>query len=274
MRNVIFITSSSSSGYLPETLAYIAATGYSFTTPQSDGIDRWFRDVLGYSNGSYSTYNVFSRIQLAYLSLTGTYTADRVNAVSPGTYNYTDTGSPTYSTSAGTLNVAYNGSSQYSDTGFTPNGLTTFASSDMTGFGYHRVDTNSDSNATMGEVGGGNSFMVIGSAFKTITSGAQTAYNQADASAINGLWFTSWSNSSTVNSYYNGANIKAVSVSFNNTPTRSFYLGAFHSSSPGYGGPNTQDFHIEVKGAWSDAEAQLIYNATKALKSVFGVTWL
>ncbi len=279
MRKAIYITWAwGGSGYLPETTAFISAENAawaSFTTPQSNAIDRWFRDMMWQANGSYSTFNVYSRLKIVYLSLNGSYAPDRVNAVSPWTLNYTDTGSPTYS--AVTRSVAYNGTwspAQYSDTWFTPNGSVTFWASDFTGFWYHRVDTHNDTNATMGEVGWWNSYMQLTSTGKTVVSGARTAFNASNANPVNGLWFTSRSNSTTLNTYANGSNIAAVTTTFNNTPLRSIYLGAYHSSSPGYGGPCTIDFHIEVTGAWSNGEAQMIYNATKALKAVFGITWL
>ncbi len=268
---------SNSSGYLPETIAYIAAenaAGRFFTVPESDGIDRWFRDLFGYFNGSYSTFNVFSRITVCNPYLAATFAADRVNAVSPGIFDYVDTGSPTYSSSP--FRVSYNGSSQYSDTTFTPNGSNTFGTSDFTGFGIHRADTTSGTGVggQVGELGGGNSYMNLATAFKTINLSAQSAFNQPDAHAINGLWMTYWNNSGTLKTMYNGGVIKTVSIAFNNSPNRSFYQGAVHSSSPVYGQACSFDFHIEVKGAWTDAEAQLIYDATKALKSVFGIIWI
>lgn len=264
--------------YLPQTVAYLsaeAAGGATFTTAQKDAVDRWFRDMLGYSNPAYPTSNVYSKIKIAYLSLAGIYGADRVNAITPGTFNYTDTGSPTYSTTDRT--VRYNGTSQYSDTTFTPNGSTSFTTSNFTGFGIHRFDTTTGggSNGQVGEVGGGNSYMNLATSWKTIVNGARTAYSQTDTRPINGLWFTSWSNSTTLNTYYNGAKIKTVTSTFNNTPSRSLNQGAIHAAVPVYSyRPSTFDFHIEVLGSWTDAEAKLVYDATKALKSAFGVIWL
>jgi hypothetical protein len=264
--------------YLPQTNAYIAAEiagGATFTTPQKDAIDRWFRDMLGYPNPAYPTSNVFSKIKVAYLSLTGIYGADRVNAITPGTFNYTDVGSPTYSTTA--KNVRYNGVNQYSNTTFTPNGSTSFTSSNFTGFGIHRVDTAGSvtTNGQVGEVGGGNSYMNLATSYKTIVNGAKTAYSQSDTRPINGLWFTSWSASNILNTYYNGTKIKTITTAFNNTPTRSLIGGAINAAVPVYSSASsTFDFHLEVLGAWTDAEAKLIYDATKALKLAFGVTWL
>lgn len=251
----------------------VITAGGSLNTTQQNGIDRWFRDMKGQANGSYSTYNVFSRIMWAYLFTQGVSAArDGINAKSPGTYNFTDTGSPTYSSS--NLTVAYNGSSQYSDTNHTPNGeFTTFANSDLTGIGVHRTDTNNDTNATMGEVGGGNTFIKTTATFEVMTLSGSAAMNQAQTRSVNRLWACSWASSSTINAYYNGANVKTSSITWGNTATRSVYLGAFHGASPGYGGANTIDFAYGVKGAWSDAEQQMMYNATKALKAAFGITW-
>lgn len=275
-RRFVYIRATAGTSYDTDAQTYInavIAAGGTLNSTQQAGIDRWVRDMKGESNGSYSTYNVWSRIMWAYLFTQGHSAArDGINAKNPGTYNFTDTGSPTYS--SGTLSVAYNGSSQYSDTNHTPNGeFTTFANSDLTGIGVHRVDTNNDTNATIGEVGGGNTYMVTSATFETMLVSGSTAINQAQTRSVNRLWASSWSDSGHVNAYYNGANIKTTTATWGNTASRSVYLGAFHGASPGYGGANTIDFAYGVKGAWSDAEQQMMYDATKALKAALGITW-
>ncbi len=278
MSNLILSGVGSGSGFLPETLAYIAAengVGNSFTGIQETGIDRWFRDMMGQFNGSYSTFNVYSRIVRLDLSLTGTAVGDAINAVNPGVYDYTNTGSPVYSTI--NLNVTYNGINNYSNSNFVPNGSSTFATADFTGYGFHKVDTNhgTSAGACFGAIGGGNSFVNFdAAASKTILNCAQTAYNQIDANVLNGLWDTSYSSAGTLNAYYNGAVIKVNSSSFSQTPTRSLLYGAFNNATPGFGGIMTLDFTYEKRGAWTNAEVQMMYNATKALKAVFGITWL
>ena len=268
-----------SASFDPDATTYINAVvsaGGTLTSPQQTGINRWFLDMKGTANGSYSTYNVFSRIVLAFLYTQGVSAAqDAINAVSPGTYNGTDTGSPTYN--ATNLTVSFNGSSQYTDTNHTPNGESiTFANSDLTVMGIHRQDTNNDTNATVGEVGGGNSYMQIQGTFPAMILSGSTAVNASMTHAVNGLWSDSWADASTLNAYYNGSNIKANSTAWGNTASRSVYLGAFHGGSgPGYGGAIITDFYFEGKSAWTDNEMGMMYNAGKALKVALGGTaWL
>jgi len=264
--------------YLPQTTAYINATGFAFTTAQKDGIDRFFKDITGVSNPSYTTFNVLSKMVVLYPSLTGTSVADKINMVNPGSYSYTETGSPTYNTS--TKSVAFNGTTQYLDTTFTPNGeLTTFANSDFTGYGIHRVDTNIDTNATSGEVSGGNSyaFFLGGAAGPGVIQmilSAQTANSTSKAFPTNSWYMASWASSTTINAYANGTNINTQTLTWNNTPTLSSYIGGYHSGGgANYGGPSTVDMYFSVRNTWSDAEVTFIYKATKALKVIFGITW-
>jgi hypothetical protein len=258
--------------YLPQTTTYITATGYSFTTAQKGYLNRWFGDLTGVANGSYATANILGNFVCVYPFVTGTFAADKINASNPGTNNCTDTGSPTYSTS--NLTVAYNGSSQFSDTGFNPNNHvdpTTFS-----GMMVHRRDTNDDSNATYGVVSSGSSYGIIRS-----DTNRQTfiATNRSDAStgssAVANLWSSTYSSATVLNAYKNGSNIKAnTGLTFNNTGNQTLYIGAFHGGSgASYGGANTVDFFAVTKGNWSDSDNLLVYNATKALKSSFGVTW-
>lgn len=253
----------------------VISAGGSLTTAQQDGINRWFQDMKGVANGSYSTQNIFSQIKLAYLYTQGVSAArDCINAVSPGTFNGTDTGSPTYNST--NLTVAFNGTSQYTNTNFTPNGESvTFANSDFTSLVTHRVDTNTDSNATIGEVGGGNSYQQISPTFPTLVMSGSSAISASSSNAVNGLWGASWASSSTLNAYYNGSNIKTNSTSWGNTSSRSVLIGAFNNASPGFGGAITVDFIMELKGALSDANQLMFYNAGKALKVALGGTaWL
>ena len=259
--------------FLPETRRYLnAILPYcSLSKLQQRAIDRYIRDLFGFANSAYATYNVWSKLTLLYPFPAGIYSADRVNLRTPGKYNFTDTLTPTYSQT--TRSVAYNGTNNYSNTNFTPNTSSTFAGSNFTSWGFHRVDINSDTNATIGEVGGGNSFAQISTTGKTIVSGAKTVFSAANSNAINSCWGIGWPSSGTVKSYFNGTVFSTVSVAYDNTPSRSLLMGAFNNASPGFGGACTFDFHWEGYGAWSDEEQKMMYNATKALKKSFGINW-
>lgn len=264
-----------SSAFQTETTTFLNAittAGGSFTIAQQDSIDRFFKDIKGISNPRYTTYNKLSSINIIYPFLTGVSATDKINMVNPGTYNYTETGSPTYSTS--TKSVALNGTSQYLNTTHTPNGSATFGSSDFTGMAVHRIDANSDGNATIGEIGGGNSYMqIISASTKIMVLSAQTANSGSNSQLTARLWWESWSSSSNLNCYYNATLIASTSTTFGNTPTRSILIGAFNAATPGFGGASTVDFYIEVVGSWSDNEEAFMYNATKALAASFGKTW-
>lgn len=244
---------------------------------KKDAVDRLLRDLSGTSNPNYSTSNVLSKIMVMYPFPTGISAADRINLVTPGTYNATETGSPTWSTT--TKSAAFNGSSNYLNTNFTPNGeSTTFNNSDFTCFGIHRVDTNADTNATVGEVGGGNSFFycaggVSGPGFIVCSLSGNTAISASKPYPTNSWYMNVWNSTSLTGSYVNGTNINSVSNTWGNTPTRSAYIGAYQAGSAGYGGPSTVDFYISGKNTWSNAEVLLIYNAMKAFKKAVGITW-
>lgn len=268
-----------SNGYLTETNTYLNsnATLSALSTTHKDGLDRWFRDLQGYSNGSYSTYNVWSKIVTLYPFIGGSFTSLAINAKNPGTYNLTHVGSPTLNANS----ISYNGSSQYSQTNFTPNGnYTSISGSDFTGYSVHRVDTNTDSNATCGETGWGNSYCYFlggasGPGAIAMVLSAKVAIAETKSYPTNSWYMVSWGSSTSMNAYANGTNIKATTPTYDNIPLHQSYIGAFNNNntSAGYGGANTYDFYMSVKGTWNDSEAQSIYNATKALKSVLGVTW-
>lgn len=264
------------SPFQAETVTYLnaeSAIGKTFTTAQQDSIDRFIQDLKGISNPRYTTNNVLSRIKILYPFLTGVEAYDQINMVNPGTYNYTSTGSPTYNTS--TLSVAFNGTSQYLNTTHTPNGSVTLAGSDFTGMCYHRQDVHTDGNATVGETGGGNSYMQIyTSAGFTGSLCGSLLYSGAYTQPSNTWWWMSWSNTTTQNGYNNVTKFVATTNTYGNTPTRSVFIGAFDNGSPaGYGGPATIDYYIQITSTWTDAEEAGVYNATKALKGSFAITW-
>ena len=158
----------------------VASAGGSLTTSQKGYINTWFVNI--------KAAGLFTKMKLCYLYTQGVSAArDAINAINPGTFNGTDTGSPTYSSV--NLNVAYNGTTQYTNSNFTSNNNSTFASSDFSIFGVHRIDTNNDSNATIGALGGGNSYMQIqNSGFNVGVCSANTIYNQTGAGATNNLY--------------------------------------------------------------------------------------
>jgi len=266
-------------GYLTETNTFLAADAAlsALSTTHKDAIDRWFRDLKGESNGSYSTYNVLSKIVTLYPFIGGTSTSMAVNAKSPGTYNLTHTGSPTMNANS----ISYNGTSQYSRTNFTPNqNYTVISGSDFTGFSVHRTDTNVDTNATCGALGWGNTYCYFqggasGPGYVVLILSGKTAISESKSYPTNSWYMASWGSSTSMNAYVNGTNVKATTQTYDNIPLHQSYIGAFNinNSSVGYGGANTYDFYMSVKGTWTDAEAASIYNATKALKSALGVTW-
>lgn len=265
-------------GYDTDAQTYINAVisaGGTLTTAQKNGINRFILDMKGTANVSYPTQNIYSQIKLGYIYTQGVSAArDCINVVLPGTFNGTDTGSPTYNSS--NLTVAFNGTSQYTNTGFTSNGESvTFANSDMTWMVNHRVDTNNDTNATVGALGGGNTYMQIDNNQGAYILSGSTVFSGARTQTVNHLWGMSWSSTSTCNNYDNGVNVKATSTSWGNTLSRSINIGGFNNATPGYGGPNTVDFHMEGKGFLTDANQLMIYNAGKALKVALGGTaWL
>lgn len=257
------------SGYLPETDAYLASDAAlsALSTPIKDGIDRWFRDLMGEANGSYTTYNVWSRLIAIYPMAGATSSSVAVNAKSPGTYNLTHTGSPTIN--AGSW-IVYNGSSQYSDTGFTPSNSNT--TSDMVCYGFHRRDSNNDVDATIGIASTGNSYAVIrNDTFRQFYVATTRTDLSTGSLAVNALWHGSYSSSTVANSYRNGSLLKTnTSVTVQNCGNKSFFIGACQDASlpPIYGGANTVDYVWLANGTWTDAEQTFMYDAFNALQTV------
>jgi len=269
------VPTSSSSGFQTETDTYLAAeaaAGHTFDSSEMYNIDTMFRDMKGLSNPRYTTYDVLSKVTIIYPFLTGVSASDKINMVNPGTYNYTETGAPTYST--GTLSVAFNGTTDYLNTTHTPNGSTSFGSSDLTMFAYHRIDNNTDAGSTIGAVPGGRTDMqILNAVFVAQLICGQYASNEVTAQNSSRLWWASWSSSSATNAYYNATNFQTNSVSYSNTTTSSVLIGAYNNTSPGFGGPTTVDVYVEGTGAWSDGEEGMMYNGLKRLKAAFGITW-
>lgn len=264
-------------GFQTETNTYLAAettAGKTYTSQQQLDIDTVFRDLKGLTNPRYTTYNVLSKLTIIYPFFSGVSASDKVNMVNPGTYNYTETGSPTYSTS--TYSVAFNGTSQYLNTTHTPNCSGTFGGSDLTMYAYHRIDNNTDANGTIGALGCGNTYMQIlnTSGVKLLVICGKTANSSSNSQATARLWWTSFSNSSTVNAYYNGTLMTSTGTTYDNTPTRSILIGAFNNAAVGFGGACTVDFYCEGTGSWSDAEEAFMYNCFKQARAdVLGITW-
>jgi hypothetical protein len=273
----VMVSNAVACAYQTETCTYLtaeAAAGKTYTAQQELDIDTVFRDLKGLTNPRYTTYNVLSKITIIYPFYSGVSASDKVNMVNPGTYNYTETGSPTYSTS--TYSVTFNGTSNYLNTTHTPNGSGSFAGSDFTIFAYHRLDNGTDVGGTMGEVGGGNSYMEILNAFYiNIILCSKTAANEVTAQNSSRLWWASWSDSSTTNAYMNATNVETRSYTYITTPTRSLFIGGINNNgSIAYGGGLTVDFYIEGVGTWSNAEEAFMYNCFKRAKlDINGQTW-
>jgi len=190
-----------------------------------------------------------------------------VNMAKPGTYTFTATGSPTFSSTG----CAMNGTSQYLDCGFTPSNSGTI--SDLSGYGVHRRDANNDLNSTFGIASTGNSYGIIRS---DVNRQMYVSSNRADASsgtaAVANLWSAGWSSSTVLNAYKNGVNIKTnTGLTVLNAGNRSFYIGAGHgASAPIYGGANTVDFFWNRTGALTDANEALIYSGFNDYKTILG----
>lgn len=258
--------------YLAATLAYLNsdATLSGLSKPVKDGIDRWIRDLNGYSNGSYTTYNVWSRIIAIYPIIGGTSTSVAKNAKNPGSYTLTHTGGPTISAAVGS-NIAYNGTTQFSDTGFIPTNDTSV--NDLLAWGIHRRDSNDDGNATHGIASSGNSYGIIRS---DINRQFFIASNRSDAStgslAVNALYHNSMSSSTVLNAYRNGGLLKTnTGQTINSTGVSSFYIGACHGGSTIFGGPNTVDYlWLANNYNWTDNENAFMYNSFNALQTILG----
>lgn len=260
----------STNGYLAVTNTYLNsdATLLALSTPIKDGIDRWFRDLNGYANGSYTTYNVWSRLIAIYPMIGGTSTSSAKNAKSPGVYDLTHSGSPTITTNG----IAYNGSSQYSDTNYTPPNSGSWATNEPSTFGVHRRDTNGDTNATIGIATGGNTYGIIrGDNFRNFVLGAGSGVAGGGTLGINALWQTGMLTSTSQKSYRNGAVVNSASISFGSTGNNTLFIGAFRGGAgAGYGGANTVDYVYFGQDTWSDAEQTFMYDTFNALQTILG----
>lgn len=259
--------------YLPATRAYLSSTTDLLTNTKTveDGIDRWFRDLNGYANGSYTTFNVWSKISAIYPIIGGTSASVSKNAKNPSLYTLSHTGSPTILAAVGS-NISYNGTSQFSDTNFIGPNSGSWSTGELSTFGIHRRDSNIDSNASLGVATGGNTYGIFrNDAFTGTFLGSNG--NQGNWSATSsGLWSASMGSSSTKNTYYNGNNVNAsTGLTFGSTGSSSIYIGAFHGGAgAGYGGPTTVDYFWLGQGIWSDAEQLAMYNAFSALQTILG----
>lgn len=260
------------SGYLTDTNNYLnsdpSLSGLSTTS--KDGIDRWIRDLQGYSNSSYTTFNVWSKITAMYPMLGGTLNSVAVNAKNPGIFTLTHVGTPTVTTNG----ISYNGTSQYSNTGCTPSNSGT-VNDVVTGFGLHRRDSNEDTNATFGVASGGNTYLICRSdGFRSVQAMGNGLAGSTPTVSVNSLWQASYSDSTAVGNFYtNGVNRRSTSsLSLNNTGNKAILIGAFQAASPGYGGANTVDYTWLCTGTWSDVEQAFMYNAFDALQKAVGKT--
>lgn len=249
-------------------LNYDASLG-SLSTTIKDGVDRIIRDFNGESNVSYTTYDVWGRLDGIYLILGGTSTSVSVNAKTPGTYNLIHTGSPTVSAT----NISYNNSSQYSDAQIVPTNSNT--TSDLIFFGEWKTDAGEDLNASVGIASGGNNYLIIRSDnFRSAFCASNSIVSGAGTLSVQAWWSVGYTSSTAGNSYRNGVNIKSnTGLTIGNCGNRSFYFGACHvAAGPLYGGVGTTTiiFGLVGHGTFSDAEQTFIYNALNAFKTVAG----
>ena len=215
--------------YLPETNAYLNSDSAlsSLSTQIKDGIDRWFRDLQGFSNASYTTFNVWSKLIFIYPIIGGTSTSVAVNAKSPGTYNLTHTGSPTIQASVGSW-IQYSVSSQYSITNYSPPNSGSWNTSEPSTLGVHRRDTNEDTTATFGIASGGSTYIIVRSDnFRNHVLGSGAGVNGGGTLGVNALWQTGMLTSTLQKSYRNGTVVNSNTISCGNTGNNNLYLGAY-----------------------------------------------
>ena len=262
--------------YLTQTCTYLLSDSAltALDTTKKRAIDRWFRDINGEANGSYTTYDVHAKLFAVYLMIGGTSTSVAVNAINPGTYNLTHTNSPTITTNG----IAYTGTvgaGQYSSTGFTPSNSAD--STDLICHGVHRRDANEDLDATIGLLSTGNNYHLIRSDnFRTAHIASQIPGGSAGTLAVNALWAGSYIKGSpddTVVYYRNGTRIKSlVPAAIGFTGSVPYFIGACNDGAAPYiyGGANTVDHVFLARGYWSDALQLFWYNAFNALQTALG----
>lgn len=264
-----------SSSYLTETCTYLLSDSAltALDSAKKDAIDRWFRDIKGEANGSYTTYNVYNKLFAVYLMIGGTSTSVAVNAINPGTYNLTHTNSPTITTNG----IAYTGTvgaGQYSSTGFTPSNSAD--STDLICHGVHRRDANEDLDATIGiatGAGGLNYHLIRSDNYRAALIASQNPTGSAGTLAVASLWVGSYTRGTTVNYYRDGANVKTAAVlSIGNAGTSPYFIGACDDGAAPYiyGGPSTVDHVFLARYFWTDAEQTFWYDAFNALQTALG----
>lgn len=262
--------------YLAQTCTYLLSDSAlnALDTTKKRAIDRWFRDINGEANGSYTTYDVSSKLFAVYLMIGGTSTSVAVNAINPGTYTLTHNNSPTITTNG----IAYTGTAgaaQYSSTHYTPSNSND--TTDLVCHGVHRRDSNEDLDATIGIADTGNNYHIIRSDnFRSAHIASVIPLGSAGTLAVNSLWagsFVKGTPTDTANYYRNGVRIKTLNpATISNSGTSPFFIGACDDGTSPYiyGGANTVDHVFLAHGYWGDAEQLFWYNAFNALQTALG----
>lgn len=257
----------------------ITGTGQTLTTTQQNGIDRFFRDIKGQANGSYATYNYYTKFFALYLMIGTTANAQQFNAINPANTDaaYRLTWSGTVTHTAGY--AAWNGTNGYADTHLVP--LSSLSLNDVA-LGYFTTTNNTTSNQR--EMGSrataGNDFLMI-----TLNGGSgdfdgycnDGGFFDFSITQTNAFWISQRNNSTTVQGFENGVSLGTSTVSSGSLSTHSIYLGAVPNSSGTAANFTNKNCyvafvstHLDDGTAGSNNEALALYNALVALNTALG----
>lgn len=275
---VMNVPASASCSYCTEACDYIAdaeAAGASFTTPQKEGIDRWFRDAKGEANTTswngtdytgYTTYNYLSRIKIFVPYLGGTAATVVIDFM--GVSNATIVGSPTVSANGVAL-TGTSGAGNYINTNYV-------APVTVTGIGYHRRNNLSDGGATMGASSSGAAYFQLLTGYQVAQVQSASPGISSSSSTVNvaALWVCYISGTTPLILYRDGTSFKsAAQSSVGNNPANSLFVGAYqnNSNAPVYPGTALDvDAHFAIDGTWTASEMTAFSKSWYALQNVFG----
>lgn len=257
----------------------ITGTGQTLTTTQQNGIDRFFRDLKGQANGSYSTYNIYTKFKALYLMIGTTAASQKFNAVSPvdADANFRLTWSGTVTHTAGY--AAWDGSTGYADTHLTPSSVLSL--NDVC-IAYFTSTNNTTSNQR--EMGtratAGNDFLLM-----TLNGGSGDFDGYANDGGFfdfsitqtNAFWMVNRASSTTTQGFKNGVSLGTSAVNSGSLSTHSIYLGACPNSTgtaANFSNKNCYvasiSTHLADGTAGSNNEALAFYNAILALNTALG----
>lgn len=238
----------------------LVANGFTVDSAKFKAIDTFIRDMKGFSNPSYATSNIMTKMKVFYPFYGATAVYNSFNLINSATYKMTWVGSPTHNTTG----VVFNGSSQYGNTGY--QSATVYDRNmtiDISAFSGSGWLCGVFASNVWGVQINATTYKVVALGLNTLvgTSSLGTGLSQYDMDV---------KDNTTASFYSNGVSASTTTPTTLPAASWNIYVGALNQSGTAGNYANTTVRIFALTNSLTATEHTNLYNSIQALKTKLG----